>query len=420
MNRIYSDAAAATPLSPAARKELVRLLDVYGNAGALHKEALEAKKVLDAARKSIAESVGAHPDEIVFTASGTEGNNLAIQGVLRPLLREQHGVSINDRHSVLFKPLHAITSAIEHQSVLEPLHALKAEGLEITELPVDSKGLVSQKDLKEAMRENTVFISIQLINSEVGTIEPIRELAKVIRRARKQRQEKGATFFSEKKVAPFSSEILPLMFHTDASQAPFWIDIKVESLGVDLLTLDAQKVQGPKGVGALYIKRSTSVESIMWGGVQEFGLRAGTPNVPLAGSFAVALSEAQTHVESRGKKIGRVRNYLWDEIKKIIPDAMLNGPSFEHRAANNLNISISGLDGETAVIALDALCVAASTRSACDTADEDPSHVIKAIGVPKDLAKTAIRFTLLPTATKADTKVIVQALKRVCDLYRKK
>lgn len=404
--RVYADAAAATPLSPAARKELVRLLDVYGNAGALHKEAIDAKKELGSARKTIAQSIGAHPDEIIFTASGTEANNLAIQGVLRPLLRQDKGLAFMRIKAKPLSSLHAITTAIEHQSVLEPLRALESEGFDVTELPVDGEGLVSTKDLATAIRDNTVLVSIQLINSEVGTIEPIREFAKVIRHVRKIRQEKGDAF-------------LPLVFHTDASQAPFWTNIKVEALGVDLLTLDAQKVQGPKGVGALYIKRKTAIESVIRGGAQEFGLRAGTPNVPLAGSFAVALAEAQKSVEKRVKKVAAARNYLWQEIQKVVPETIMNGPAFPNRAANNLNISIPGLDGETAVIALDALGVAASTRSACETDDEEPSHVIEALGMPSELAKTSIRLTLLPSVTKSDAKKIAAALKRACELYRK-
>jgi cysteine desulfurase len=276
---------------------------------------------------------------------------------------------------------------------------------------------VSPQYLAEAIQENTVFVSVQLVNSEVGTIEPIRELAKTLRHARKTRHENGSD--------------IPLLFHTDASQAPFWTDIKVEALGVDLLTLDGQKVQGPKGIGALYIKRHTGIESVMRGGVQEFGLRAGTPNVPMAGSFAVALREAQetNNLESRIAHVGEIRNYLWQEIQEAVPGAVCNGPDLakassgkpspEHRVANNLSISIPGLEGETAVIALDALGVAASTRSACNTGDEEPSHVIKALGIPKALAKTSIRLTLLPSATKAEAKQIAAALKRVCELYRK-
>ena len=205
--RIYADAAAATPLSANARRELIRLLDYYGNAGALHREAVEAKRELESARASIAASIGAHADEIVFTASGTEGNNLAIQGALRPLL-QTHLVG-----------LHAITCAIEHQSVLEPLRRLRRDGLELTELPVDSEGLISLNSLREAITEKTVLISIQLVNSEVGTVQSLREIAKEIRHAR-------------------STHNLPLYLHTDASQAPLWTDLRVEKLGIDLMTLD--------------------------------------------------------------------------------------------------------------------------------------------------------------------------------------
>ncbi len=392
--RVYADAAAATPLSSSARKELLRLLDVYGNAGALHREAIAAKNELEQARTTIAQSIGAHPDEIIFTASGTEGNNMAIQGVVRPLMRQHCS-------------LHAITSAIEHQSVLEPLYALGAEGLEVTEMPVDREGLVAPAALAETIRENTVFISIQLVNSEVGTIEPIRAIAKEIRHAR--------TIRSERK----PSSPLPIYIHTDASQAPYWVRIQVAHMGIDLLTLDGQKVQGPKGIGALYIRRGVGVESVMRGGVQEFGLRAGTPNVPLAGSFAVALREAQEHIEKRIARVNGVRDYLWKEIRAAIPGIITNGPAFEHRVANNLNISIPGLDGETATIALNALGIAVSTRSACNTGAQEPSHVIRALGTTPMLAHTAIRVTLLPSATKADARKIAAALKRVCELYRK-
>ena len=387
--RIYADAAAATPLSSHARAELLRLLDVYGNAGAIHAEAVAAKKELDGARDTIAASIGAHADEIIFSASGTESNNIAISGVLRPLLQKNG-------------PLHAITLAIEHQSVLEPLRALKAEGLTTTELGVDSEGFVSLKELEEAITDKTVFISVQMVNSEVGTIEPIEEIAKIIRRIRKDRGD-GA---------------LPLYFHCDASQAPLWLSLRVEKLWVDLLTLDAQKVLGPKGIGVLYIKRNTAISPVIRGGVQERGLRGGTPNVPLAGSFAIAMKEAANDVEARAQRISEVRDYLFDEIKKRIPEVVLNGPKENNRAANNLNIAIPGLDAEMAVIGLDAEGVAVSTRSACNTGDEAPSHVIKALGVPKELLKNAVRITLLPDATKRDADAIAAALEKIAKRYK--
>ncbi len=383
--RIYADAAAATPISAHARAELVRLLDVYGNAGALHTEGVEAKNELESARETVAKAIGAHADEIVFTGSGTEGNNLALQGILRSYLREG-------------KPVHAITSVIEHSSVLEPLRALTKEGLQLTELPVDNEGLISPKQLAEAITEYTVLVSIQYINSEIGTIEPIREIAKEIRRIKKSRE-------------------APIYFHTDASQAPLWLDLKVESLGVDLLTLDAQKVMGPKGVGALYIKRGVEIEPLLLGSKQERGLRGSTENVPLIGSFAAALQDASEGVHARAENTAEVRGYLWKQIKKVVPEAQLNGPAFEHRAPNNLNISIPGLDREMAVIGLDAEGVAITTRSACNVADSELSYVVVALG-DETRAHGAVRITLLPDATKSDADGIAAALEKIAKRYK--
>ncbi len=397
--RVYADAAAATPLSPHASKELVRLLDVYGNAGGLHSEAVAAQEVMEESRKVVANAIGAHADEIVFTASGTESNNLALTGVLRAAL-QKHG------------SVHAVTCSIEHTSVLEPLFALETEGLTLTILQVDSEGLISLKDIAAAITDKTVLVSIQMVNSEVGTIEPIQEIAKEIRKARTSR-------FDLEEPEPRSNlEVLPLYLHTDASQAPLWLPLKVEKLGVDMLTLDAQKIMGPKGVGALFVKRGTVIEAVTLGGGQEGGLRSGTQNPPLVGSFAVALKDAQHTAEENAKIIADVREHCFAEIKKLLPDVLLNGPAFEHRVANNLNISVPGLDAQMAVIALNVEGVAASTRSACDIGGDEPSHVIQALGVPKKLAGTAIRLTLLPTATRADAAYIAESLAKVAQRYR--
>jgi cysteine desulfurase len=386
--RIYADAAAATPLSRAVEREVRRLLGLFGNPSALHQEAQAAKKELEAARGSVAQSIGAHPDEIIFTSGGTEANNLAIFGALRRLLRVGEDV-------------HAITSATEHSSVLEPLRALEREGMRLTELAVDERGLVSYKTLREALTSQTMFVSVQMINSEVGTIQDIRELAKEIRHARKQRE--GAP---------------PLYFHTDASQAPLWMPIDVEKLGVDLLVLDAQKMMGPKGGGVLYVRRGTRMEPHIYGGGQEQGLRSGTENVALAGACALALKQAQSGVEERAQKIAGVRDYLALEIKKAVPGARLNGPQGKSRAANNLNICIPRLNGDMAVVALSARGIAVSTRSACDTDDEAPSHVLSAIGVSTEDAKNSIRITLLPDATKRQARHIVRGLREAAALYR--
>ncbi|MBC7836691.1 cysteine desulfurase [Acetobacteraceae bacterium] len=371
--RIFADAAAG-----------------YGNPGSLHREGAAAKEELEAARERIAASIGAHADEIIFTGSGTEANNLAIFGSLRKVLRSGESPA---------GAVHAITTAIEHPSVLEPLRALVHDGLVVTELAVDSEGKIDIKTLRESITQHTVLICVQMINSEIGTIQNIKEIAKEIRHAKKQ----------------FNSQIY---FHTDASQAPLWMPLRVESLGVDMLTLDAQKVLGPKSIGALYIKRGTQIEPIILGGGQEKGLRSGTENPILASAFAGALSMAAENALQQTEKTGAVRNFLIEEIKKLIPNVVLNGAKGDDRVANNINISIPNLDGQMAVIAMDREGVAISTRSACSIEDEELSYVLLAIGSTPAQAKTALRITLLPDATTSDAKQIAQTLADVAKRYR--
>lgn len=381
--RLYADAAASTPMSARAKSELVRLLELYGNPGGLHKEAVAAKQALDAARARVARVLECNADELVFTGSGTEANNLALMGLLPRLVREQGEVNV-------------ITTSIEHSSILEPLHALEHEGLYVTALGVNEEGRINMDELASAINDETVLVTVQLINSEIGTIQDIREVSKLLKKQNRK-----------------------IYLHCDASQAPLWQNSTVERLGVDLMTIDGQKVMGPKGVGALYIRKGTPVESVIYGGGQERGLRAGTENVPLVGAFAVALEDAQKGAADNTKRISEVREYLWQQIQKAIPDARLNGATGQDRVANNINVSVSGLDAEMGVIAMDALGVAVSTRSACDIGDEEPSHVIRAIGTPTELQKTAIRITLLPTATKSDADRILAVLREVAKRYKK-
>ena len=435
--RIYADAAASTPLHPRVKARLVRLLDLYANPGALHKEAVAANEELERARTEIAAAIGAHPDEIYFTGSGTEANNLAVMGTLKPFApltptlslewergqlqnppslpqtpanlrllshsRERMPDRAGEGGEKFFRP-HALTLPIEHASVLEPLAHLQRSGLALSFVSVEPDGIVLPEKIASAIRPETVFISVQMVNSEIGTIQPIREIMKIVRRVRKERTALG--------------NITPLHLHTDAAQAPLYLPLRVESLGVDLMTLDAQKILGPKGIGALYIRRSVKVEPILFGGSQERGLRPGTPNVPLAGAFAEALTLAQTDPEQRAKKVATLRDLLAKKILADIPDAQING-SMEagKRIANNLNLSIPTLDGETAVIALDALGICISARSACSSNSTPTSHVLNALGLPRPRAQTSIRITILPSATRPQVLAIARALLHAKNLY---
>ncbi len=408
-NRIYADAAAATPLHPKVQARLVRMLDLYANPGALHKEAVVTKDSLEDARAEIAEAIGAHSDEIYFTASGTEANNLALLGTLRPLL-DKYVVCDGSPSMTLGDSwgggVHAITINIEHQSVLEPLEHLRKYGLELSVVAVEKDGIVLPEKIAEAIRPETVLISVQPVNSEIGTIQPIREIMKIVRRVRKERVASG--------------NVTPLIVHADAAQSPLYLLIRVDSLGIDLLTLDAQKIRGPKGVGALYVRRGINIEPIMFGGSQERGLRPGTPNLALAAALAEALTLAQKDkdVEVRVKKVEAVRDALIKKLRTAISDVEFNG-SMEagKRVANNLNIYIPGLDGETATLALDALGVCASTRAVCSVNSVHGSHVLDAIGASRERSIGAIRLTFLPTANKSDVQHIVQALVQARALY---
>ena len=380
---IYADSAASTPIIPQAKKRLVELLDVYANPGGIHESAIKAKEILESARKEIAGVIGAHADEIVFTSSGTEANNLALSGVLE------------GRNDVV-----AITLTTEHPSVLETLRAQRSA--ETVALEVEGSGLVTLQKLEEAITEKVVLISVVLINSELGVIQDVRAIAKVIRTERKKRAE--------------NKNPLPIYFHIDASQAPLWIRLAVDQLHPDLMTLDAQKCGGPKGVGLLYIRRGTPIHPQTWGGSQERGLRAGTENIPLIGSFACALSIAQSECEENSARVAPLRDALLSKIKEKIEGVTVNG-STESRVANNLNISIEGLVGEMAVIALSAKGIEVSTRSACSSDDEDESHVLLAIGATKKQAQGALRFTLLPSVSPADIERITETLVAVNEKY---
>ncbi len=415
---IYLDNSATTPVRP----EVVLAMkpywaDYFGNAGSITKIGVKAKQVLENSRRRVGEILKARPSEIIFTASGTESNNLAILGVVNNL--KKNGLKISD--------LHFITSNIEHSSVLECFKEIEKRGGKVDYLEVNDKGLINIKDLRKMIQPNTILVSIGYANSEIGTIQPIKDIAKEIRHIRKSRQ--GQTLNPQKGLTLATN--FPF-FHTDASQAGLYLNLNTLELGVDLLTLDAQKIYGPKGVGILFIKTSVQISPILFGGGQESGLRSGTENVPLIVGMSKALELARgsaSHplakgrvgerlgeVEKKAEKIKILRNYFWQKIQAGIPTAVLNG-DLENRLPNNLNISIPGIDPEFTVLCLDEVGIVCSTKSACNHKEEG-SVVVHNLYKNLDfesqiLSKSTLRFSLGEDITKKDIDYVVNNLKYI-------
>ncbi len=385
--RIYLDFATTTPLDPAVARAMKPYWSrKFGNPSSLHAEGVEAGRALARARTTVARVLQAHPDEIVFTGSGTEANNLAISGLIAGMKGDK-------------KP-HIVTSVIEHSSVLKPIQALEAAGVaEVTYVPVTEKGLVDLRAFMKSLRSTTVFVSIMLANNEIGTIQPVRKIANLIRDF--ARTANLQTPIPSRKKGE-------LFFHVDACQAPNFLDVDQDRLRADLITLDGHKLYGPKGVGALYVRRGTPLSSVLLGGPQERGLRAGTENVALVVGFAEALRLASARRGAESKRLRVLRDRFFDRIRERIPSAVVNGDRRE-RLPNNVNISIPGLNAEFAVLQLDAAGVACSSKSAC-LQDERASYVIKALGRNDGLEANAIRFTLGRSTTAKDVDDALQAL----------
>ncbi|KKT36737.1 MAG: Cysteine desulfurase NifS [Parcubacteria group bacterium GW2011_GWA1_44_13] len=385
MKRIYLDNAAATPVSATALRAVVEATKKFpGNPSGIHKEGRSARAVLETARASVAESVSARPDEIVFTSSATEANNLAITGTVRAC-----GIA---------KP-RIIVSAIEHASVLELARTFESAGMQVDYLPVDSRGLIDTKELRKLITPETALVSIMYANNEIGTIEPIIDITKEIRHARKMN---GSAY-------PY--------FHTDASQAGNYLDINVLRLGVDLMTVSSGKTYGPRGIGALFVKRGVNLHSQMYGGEHEGGRRPGTEAVALACGFAEALEEAQKMSVKEGKRVAKLRDTLAMKILKKVSGASVNG-SLEHSLPNILNISFEGVESEALVLYLDASGIAVSGKSACKSSDGGPSHVILAIGEANEGESGAIRFSLGREINSEDITRVANEVIRLIPLLR--
>ena len=377
--RAYFDHNATTPIAPAVVEEMTRVLkDEFGNASSIHFFGQRAKGTLDDARSAVAALIGGDPSEVVFTSGGTEADNFAIRGVAEAL--EPTGKR------------HLIATAIEHEAVLNTFKALARRGWTTTLLPVDQSGILSPAALEQALTDKTALVSVMHANNEIGTLQPIAELAKIA-------HGRGA------------------LFHTDAVQSVGKIPVDVRALGVDLLALSAHKFNGPKGAGALWIKRGTRVTAILTGGKHERNRRAGTENVPAVAGLGVAASLASKKMASESARVAALRDRLENEILAKVAGTAVNGDR-RHRVPNTTNISFDGIEAESLLIALDLEGIAVSTGSACSSGTLEPSHVLRAMGLPTHRTQNSIRLSLGDGNTDAEVDYLVAKLPKVVDKLR--
>lgn len=375
---VYMDHAATTPTRPeVARAMLPYFSERFGNPSSLYALAREAKEAVEEARGKVAAAIGATPEEVFFTAGGTEADNWAIKGV----------AAANKR-----KGDHIITSAIEHHAVLHPCQALEKQGYRVTYLPVDEFGRVEPGDVEEAITDKTILVSVMAANNEIGTVQPVAAVAKIA-------HDHGVPF------------------HTDAVQAIGAFPVDVDAMGADLLAISAHKFGGPKGIGALYIRRRTRIGTFMDGGAQERGRRAGTENVPGIVGMGTAIELAVDEMPQKAPRLAGMRDRLIRGVLDSIPATRLNGHPTE-RLPNNVNVAFRYVEGESILLMLDALGVAASTGSACTSASLEPSHVLTSCGLPPEHAHGSLRLTLGHRNTEEDVDYVLEVLPGVIGRLR--
>jgi cysteine desulfurase len=377
--RIYVDHNATTPLEPEVVESMCAIYrDEFGNPSSVHHYGQRAKAALDAARSALAALIHADPSELVFTGSGTEADNLAVRGAMA-VQAERH------RN-------HVVAAGFEHEAVLNTVKALGRAGCATTVLPLDASGVVRPEALAAAMREDTGLVSVMHANNEVGTVQPIQALAAIA-------HERGA------------------LFHTDAVQSLGKIEVDVRALGVDLASFSAHKLYGPKGVGALWIKRGVRLAAVLTGGRQERNRRPGTENVAGIVGFGVAARLASERLDADRERIGALRDRLEAGVLERVPGSLINGDRAA-RVPNTSNISFPGVEAESLLIALDLEGIAVSTGSACSSGTLEPSHVLKAMGLPSDRGQSALRFSLGRANTKADVDRLLDVLPKAVERLR--
>ena len=375
---IYLDHAATTKISPAARDAMIAALDTYGNPSSVHTLGQQASAELGRARETIARQLGASPREIYFTSGGSEGDNQAL------LTGAKNGAAAGKRH--------IISTAMEHHAVLHTLEALEQQGFSVTYLKPDREGRISPRQLEEAIRPDTALVSVMYVNNETGSVQPIRELAAVCH-----------------------GHEIPL--HTDAVQAVGHIPVDVKADGVDFLTLSAHKFHGPRGIGALYVRRGIRLHSLIDGGGQERGKRAGTENLPGIVGMAAALEEETAQIKKHMDYVEGLRNTLVAGLREI-PHARIN-ESLQHHAPGIVNVSFAGVEGESLLLLLDGARICASAGSACSAGSLEPSHVLLSMGIPRDIAQGSLRLSLDHSNTPEEVSEAIAQVRAVVERLRK-
>ncbi len=375
---IYMDNSATTKIHPDVLKEMLPYLsEKYGNPSSIYSIGRESKKALDSARERVSKALNSNPNEIFFTNGGTESDNWAIKGIA--FANESKGK-------------HIISTNIEHHAVLHTLTYLEKNGFEITYLPVKENGIIDIKDLEKEIRKDTILISVMFANNEIGTIQPIKEIGEIAHK-------KG------------------IYFHTDAVQAVGNIPIDVEDLNIDLLSLSAHKINGPKGVGALYIRKGVNISNMLHGGGQEMKRRAGTENVAGIVGLGKAIEINTKDIEKKSKYLIELRDYFIERILKTVPDTILNGdPTL--RLPGNINVCFKYIEGESILLMLDIKGICASSGSACTSGSLEPSHVLLALGLPHEIAHGSLRLTLSEENTKDDMDYVLETVPPIIEKLR--
>lgn len=371
----YFDNSATTKVKEEVFREMIPYLSLeYGNPSSIYSIGRSAKRAIDEARKRVASLINCKPEEIYFTSCGSESDNMAIKGIA---------------YANKNKGKHIITSKIEHPAILNSCKNLEKKRFEVTYLDVDKNGFVNLEALKNAIRKDTIIISIMFANNEIGTIEPIEEISKIAHENN-------------------------IIFHTDAVQAVGNIEIDVQKMNIDMLSLSGHKIYAPKGIGALYVRKGIEFERFLDGGHQEKNKRSGTENVAEIVAIGKAAQIAEKNLKQYQEKLSNLRNYCLNKLKEEVPDIHING-TMEKRLPGNINISFKNTDSSELLFKLDEYGICASGGSACSSGDNNPSHVLTAIGVPNELAKGAIRFTFGDFNTKADIDYLIRVLKKIRD-----